>query len=561
MTRLRSLLRWVLRRGMLYLALVLAIAVAPLLAQAWRTAGDREAVYIGLRETETKLREDFTQLTTTFEEATSLLETQSASELDRRIAETRRDLAEERRRLGERRGILALYRRGPRALLDDQQGRLQLVLLTRELESLEAARLLVGRRDAQVKQREARTRFEQSDRLCREATERLQQLDRRWAYRWRSWLESAEHKTLVATRDSRCAERDAARRNLNAARYVQGSVEQAQTIYTRSRRSLAGSLNTALADLSRERAEAETRWTGTFRQKLQLWAEEWHLRRLLMKALGAFLLILAMPYLIRLLFWTVLAPLAERRAAIRIAVPGGRGEPVPPTEPSKTSVAIRLTAEEELLVRQSYLQTTSHSGAKATQWLLDWRHPLASLVSGLSFLTRLRGEGEVTTVSAVRDPFAEVAILTLPEGCSCVLQPRALAAVAQPLAKPLRITSHWRLGSLNAWLTLQLRYLVFHGPCRLVIKGGRGVRVEKAERGRVFGQAQLVGFSADLAYSVTRTETFWPYFLGYEQLFKDKVEAGAGVLIVEEAPMASLHGEVRHGLEGAFDVMTKALGI
>lgn len=547
---------------MLYLALVLAIAIAPVLTQAWRTAGDREAVYIGLRETETRLRSDYAQLTDTFHKATSRLETQSASELDRRIAETRRDLDKERRRLGERRGILALYRRGPRALLEDQRGRLQLVLLARQLESLEAARLLVGNRDAQAKQQEARIRFEESDRLCREATERLQRLDRQWVYRWRSWLESTEHKALVATRESRCAERETARRTLNAASYVQGSVEQAQALYTRSRRELASSLDTALADLSRERAEAETRWTGTFRQKLQLWADEWHLRSLLTKALGAFLLVLATPYLIRLLFWLILAPLAERRAAIKIAVPGGRGAPVPPTEPSKTSVAIHLTADEELLVRQSYLQTASHSGAKATQWLLDWRHPLASVVSGLCFLTRIRGEGDVTTVSAVRDPFAEVAILTLPEGSSCVLQPRALAAVVQPLAKPLRITSHWRLGSLNAWLTLQLRYLVFHGPCRLVIKGGRGVRVEKAERGRVFGQAQLVGFSADLAYSVTRTETFWPYFLGYEQLFKDKVEAGEGVLIVEEAPMAAhTHREARGGLESAFDVLSKALGI
>ena len=83
-----------------------------------------------------------------------------------------------------------------------------------------------------------------------------------------------------------------------------------------------------------------------------------------------------------------------------------------------------------------------------------------------------------------------------------MLHPRALVAVAQPEGRPVRITSHWRLFSLNAWLTLQLRYLVFHGPCRLVIKGGRGIRLERAERGRIFGQEQLVGFSADLAYSV-----------------------------------------------------------
>jgi hypothetical protein len=125
----------------------------------------------------------------------------------------------------------------------------------------------------------------------------------------------------------------------------------------------------------------------------------------------------------------------------------------------------------------------------------------------------------------------------------------------------LLITSHWRLNSLNAWLTLQFRYLVFHGPARLVLKGGRGVRVEAAERGRVFGQDQLVGFSADLAYSVTRTETFWPYFLGREPLLKDRVIAGNGVLIVEEAPFTARNGEVRRGLEGMIDAGMKAFGM
>lgn len=44
------------------------------------------------------------------------------------------------------------------------------------------------------------------------------------------------------------------------------------------------------------------------------------------------------------------------------------------------------------------------------------------------------------------------------------------------------------------------------------------MRVERAERARVLGQDQVVRFSTDLAYSVTRTETFWPYFLGRDAL-------------------------------------------
>ena len=254
--------------------------------------------------------------------------------------------------------------------------------------------------------------------------------------------------------------------------------------------------------------------------------------------------------------------MAERRPSIRIAVPGGIGAPMPRAGASRTSIAVQLGAGEELLVRQDYLQSSSVSGAKETQWMLDVKHPLSSLASGLWFLTRIRGVGEVTTISAVHDPFAEVTEVTLPEGGAAVLHPRALAAVVQKQGQPMRITSHWRLFSLNAWLTMQLRFLVFHGPARLVIKGGRGVRVEPAGAGRIFGQDQLVGFSAELAYSVARTETFWPYFLGREQLLKDRVLDGEGMLIVEEAPMAGRKAAgARGGLEGAMDAALKAVGL
>ena len=142
-----------------------------------------------------------------------------------------------------------------------------------------------------------------------------------------------------------------------------------------------------------------------------------------------------------------------------------------------------------------------------------------------------------------------------------MLHPRALVAVVKPSDHSLRITSHWRLFSLHAWLTLQLRYLMFHGPCRLVLKGGRGLRLEGAESGRIFGPDQLVGFSPDLAYTVARTETFWPYFMGRESLFKDRVDAGGGVVLIEEAPMGGGGRGARKGLEGAFDVALKAFGL
>ena len=279
------------------------------------------------------------------------------------------------------------------------------------------------------------------------------------------------------------------------------------------------------------------------------------------KAALALMAIIMMPYVIRTFLYYVLAPLAQMCPAIRLHVGEGTPVPVPLSAPSRVSHSVRLGDGEELLVRQGYLQTTSTEGTKATRWLLDYWHPFSSLASGLAFLTRIRGKEEATTISATRDGFAELTQIDLPAGAVCILHPRALVAVVQPVGSPIPIRSHWRLFSLNAWLTLQLRYFSFHGPGHLIVMGGRGIRVEQAESGRVFAQDQLVGFSADLAYSVTRTETFAPYLFGREPLLKDKVEAGSGILVIEEAPLSMRRGEIRRGLEGMADAGMKALGL
>lgn len=107
-----------------------------------------------------------------------------------------------------------------------------------------------------------------------------------------------------------------------------------------------------------------------------------------------------------------------------------------------------------------------------------------------------------------------------------------------------------------------MRFLVFHGPADIILTGGRGVRIEPAVTGRSIGQDHLIGFSAGIAYSTGRNETFIPYLIGREPLLKDRIAAGDGVLIAEEAPIAAREGHgTRRGLEGAFDALLKIFGI
>jgi hypothetical protein len=287
------------------------------------------------------------------------------------------------------------------------------------------------------------------------------------------------------------------------------------------------------------------------------------LRDILIEAFTWLIAATLIPFAYRVIAYHVLAPVAARWPPMRFGTAGttpmGKG-PAPGSEKSAVSVTITLGPDDEALVRQDYLQSSSLTGAKRTRWLLDWGHPFTSFASGMRFLTAVRGAGERVTVSAVKDPFAELAVLAVPEGAACVLRPSALAGVVQTAGEPLRISSHWRIFSLPALLTWQWRYLAFHGPARLVVKGGRGVRIEPAGRGRIVGEGQIIGFSAGLAYAVIRSETFWPYFFGREVLLKDRLEAGDGFVLIEEAPLAG-RSSIRRGFEGMADAVLKLGGI
>lgn len=563
---------WLGRKAVLYAMLVVAIAagtfVVPFIKQVMSGTTPTQMRHRALSNAASKIASERDAAARSFLEKAHLLRFESIDKLEER----RRGLIKERAELAESIGaaksawVLAII--DQTKLLAIERSKLRVAVIDQELSAISAARdaaaskgaSITAQADLATQQREVEGLVP----LCNQANRNVSEYEQRWRWKVRQWWESAEHRALVTARDQQC---NAARASITRRNQLVDVVRQKVVLNRRAHDAFARIAGATEAirktgvELAKDAERARIEFSGSLPERLRAWSERWKLVKLLRTAAFALALVIATTFLIRLLCYFVLAPLAMRRPAIRIRAPDGRGVGISLAAPSATSVAVRLAPGEELLVRQDYLQTSSHAGAKGTQWWLDWTKPITSMATGLTFLTRIRGDGESTNVSAVRDGFAEVTILTLPEGSACVLQPRALAAVAQPIRRRLRITRHWRLGSLNAWLTLQLRYLVFHGPARLVLKGGRGVRVEAAEQGRVFGQDQLVGFSADLAYSVTRTETFWPYFLGREQLLKDRIMAGEGVLIVEEAPLTARRGEVRRGLEGMIDAGMKVFGM
>lgn len=294
------------------------------------------------------------------------------------------------------------------------------------------------------------------------------------------------------------------------------------------------------------------------------------LRALLPTALWILLAVTLAPVALKAVAYFVIAPMAARLVPMRLpSSPSGRPEPGAEAgaEASAVSVPVAIAPHEELLLHPDFLQTSSERAPKRTRWLLDPALPFTSLAAGLYALTRIGASGDeplTVTVSALRDPLAEVAKVTLPAGASMVMSPRAIAGVLKPADRPLGITRHWRIGSLHAWLTLQLRFLVFHGPCTLVVKGCRGVRAEQGVSGqpRVVNQDATLGFSTALEYRTARCETFVAYLSGRESLFDDVFGGGSGIFLLEELPAGRRGGgPLGRGITGVLDAGLKALGI
>lgn len=269
------------------------------------------------------------------------------------------------------------------------------------------------------------------------------------------------------------------------------------------------------------------------------------------------------PIGIKLMFFYVIAPWASRRPPIQVIEQGRTVHPMVISHGSAASIEIEIKPDEEILIHSDHIQSSSINSNKTTKLFLNSGYPFTSIAAGLYLLTRIAPAAvEKVVVSSGRSLELKILVVDLPAGSAMVVQPRGLVGVIQQRTNPLRIESIWRAGHLHSWLTLQFRYLVFHGPAKLVVEGCRGVRMEPAGHGRLINQAATLGFSASAKYSVRRCETFISYWRGIEELFNDQFAGANCVYMYEEMP--SLHrkgGITGRGLEGLTDSVLKVFGI
>jgi hypothetical protein len=258
------------------------------------------------------------------------------------------------------------------------------------------------------------------------------------------------------------------------------------------------------------------------------------------------------PPLGRIFCYFIFAPLVSRRSPILL---GPVVAAMPAITSSRTAVDLPLGPGETLWVKERFLQSSDEGLRKRTKSVLDWRMPLTCLAAGLTELIEMSNQSASAnfqaTFSSQDNPNTEMAVVSVPADASIVLRPSFLAGAIGQGGGKLLIRRHWRLFTLQSWVTGQFRYFEFVGPCRLLLAGSRGVRAEVLAAApdhpmpaRRTNQDATIGFTPGLAYRPVRAETFWAYFRGMNPLFDDLFE-GIGVFLCQETSAQGEQAEVR----------------
>ena len=284
--------------------------------------------------------------------------------------------------------------------------------------------------------------------------------------------------------------------------------------------------------------------------------------------LGALLAWFLAPTLIKLGLYHGIAPLLARRQPIRFAPTMAAW---PEVSAGGVSIETALWPGETLRVKGRFLRASDGGLTKKTRLLLDWRLPFASVACGLVQLVEMHhpyagGERRVTFASA-DDPPTELALVDVPEGASVILRPSYLVGVIGRAGAPLVIRRRWALGRWPAWVTRQLRFFEFVGPCRLIVGGPRGVRVEslaarddQPSPARRTNRGAAIGFTPNLEYRPVRTEHFWNYYRDRTPLF-DAWFTGPGFFLRQEVVRGRRSKPARRFWAGAWSAGLRVLGL
>jgi uncharacterized protein (AIM24 family) len=322
-----------------------------------------------------------------------------------------------------------------------------------------------------------------------------------------------------------------------------------------------GSTDALSLDVTKQRIEGARRGVTALERELErtlavetspagFLLREWRSVRLTL--IGIVILVMALPYLQRVLNYFVFMPLVTRFAAPLQLVPADGG--TLRCGGSVRSLAIKLGAGEHASVRSEYARPVQ--GRVSGRLLYRLSAPFISYAAGLTLLTRVEGSKEAPvelTLAAPNDPNAYLMRVELEEHPGIVIHPKHLVGVIGDLD----LSTRWRLFSIHAWATWQLRYILVSGTGSIIVEGSGDV-IATAPGGThpsKIEQKLVIGFDARLAYTTGRTEIFWPYLLGKTPLVDD-VFRGPGRFFWQKSTLV----QAKSPLARSFDVLFSAIG-
>lgn len=279
----------------------------------------------------------------------------------------------------------------------------------------------------------------------------------------------------------------------------------------------------------------------------------------------ALLVILFGPLVIKAFAYYIAAPLLAISSPILFEA---RGDKLPSLGKSGVSASVELKKGDVAWIKESYLQASDEDFSKKTCFVLDWSIPFTCVAAGLTELIefRLSDDSELASLTVSTQDRSDVEIVEaeLSEGSSLIIRPSHISGVVSRTGERMSIRRHWRLFSIQSWITLQFRYFEIVGPCVVFISGVRGVRAELIKAGNVKGrrtnQSATIGFVPGLRYSAVRAETFWSYLRGFNPLFDD-VFRGEGIFLCQEISNSLDGAPVRKFWSQIWNSALKLLGI
>ena len=280
------------------------------------------------------------------------------------------------------------------------------------------------------------------------------------------------------------------------------------------------------------------------------WAKSW-------RWLAAIaLLALVLPGVLRTVSYFVLMPMVSRaHRPIHLAAGSDHATADLRTTEAQRTLTIDLGADEVLSARSEFVRPVQ--GEIRSRLLYDWASPFISFAAGLYFLSRITGDGQVTsaTLASPDDPDAYLMRIDFTDHPGLVIHPKHVVGV---IGTP-ELETRWRWG-IQSFATWQVRYIMFVGAGSLIVQGiGDVVATHPRGRSTRMEQNLVMGFDSRLAVGVNRTEVFWPYLRGKTPLVDDEF-TGHHPLFWQKSSTDGPSNPIARTFDAIFSALGKLLG-